>query len=310
MASRIALVFAVLLVHPLAARAVDITACETTIESHQTGVVQTDLECSTLQSQFVVRLRPHATLDLNGHSLKGGNQTAAVVIGVGRKDDEDLYESERGNFTILGPGEISGVKTSPNNTLNTPGCVVLNNGKVTITSATGVVDIHHCNFGVVGYLPGYATSKASAKIDHTVLHDNLFEGVTVRRLEVSDVTAYANGGTGIHSIGTLKATNASSYDNSVGLYAVSKIIGSNISATGNYGGVNSPGTIKIVNLVASNSTGSYGVQARRLLLVDSTVTGNALGDIATKLFPVLVNTTCGTSVGPDQTMSWGVCAND
>jgi hypothetical protein len=144
-----------------------------------------------------------------------------------------------------------------------------------------------------------------------VLHDNVLEGITVRRLAASDVTSYGNGGAGVHAIGKLVANGVVAYGNvGQGLFAVRRLEGTGVTATGNGIGVESFGSIDLSDLTATDNTYSYGVFARRVRLTDSTVTGNAQIDIRSRSLPRLENTTCGTSVrDPDQT-TWGVCAND
>jgi hypothetical protein len=291
--------------------ATDVTSCGQTIAAGDTGVLQADLDCSA--SEWGVRLRPMATLNLNGHAIKGGSATYAVVAGVGTGDQAELYEQGKGNFTVLGPGSISGVIVDPNLVVGTYGCVVLNDGYARISSASGSVDIHDCVFGVVGNLESYSTSKARAAIDHTLLHDAVLEGVTVRYLAVSYVSAYNNGGAGIHAISTLTANNAVSYDNfSQGLFATRKLQGTNITAYGNRVGVESFKNIRITGLTATGNTEAGAESLRRVTLENSTVTGNgslAGVDIRSGRSPRLVSTACDTSAN-FSSQTWSTCAND
>lgn len=291
--------------------ATDVTSCGETIAAGDTGVLQTDLDCSA--NPFGVRLRPLATLDLNGHAIKGGSVTYAVVIGVGIGDQAELYEQGKGNFTVLGPGSISGVIVDPNSLVGTYACVVLNEGYAHITSTSGSIDIHDCVFGVVGNLEDYSTSKARAAIDHALLHHDVFEGVTVRQLVVSDVSAYDNGGAGIHAIKTLTATNAVSYDNyGQGLFATNKLRGTNITVYGNRVGVESFKTIDVTGLTATGNTEAGAESLRHVTLRSSTITGNGMPggvDIRSARSPHLLSTTCGTSADSNG-VTWSVCAND
>jgi hypothetical protein len=289
------------------ALATAVTNCGETIAAGDTGVLQADLRCSA--SPFGVRLRPLSTLDLNGHAIKGGSATYAVVIGVGTGDQTELYEQGKGDFTIIGPGSISGVIVDPNLVVGTYACVVLNDGYAQITSASGSIDIHGCVFGVVGNLEEYSTSRARAVVDHAVLHDNVFEGVTVRHLTVSDVTAYNNGGAGIHAITALTATNSVSYDNfSQGFFATAKLQGTNLTAYGNGVGAESFKNLDVTGLMATGNTEAGVKSLRRVRLRNSTITGNSL-DILSGKRPNLSSTTCGTSANYSS-VTWGVCTND
>src|SRR5262249_52188397 len=131
-----------------AARATDITACDTTVAAGDTGVLQADLDCPNSLA-FAVRLLRGSTLQLNGHSITGGTDTFATVLGVARADDEEPDEGGPGRFTIVGPGEIAGSGPDPKSFVSTRACVTLQNGRGTFTSPSGVIDIHGCNFGIV-----------------------------------------------------------------------------------------------------------------------------------------------------------------
>jgi hypothetical protein len=287
--------------------ATDVTTCGTTVAPGDTAVLVADLDCPT--SSFAIRMLPQSTLELNGHRIGGGDSTFATVLGVARIHDEDPPEGGRGNFAIRGPGEIYGVSHAPILSTGTQGCVALQDGRAEITSATGVVDIHDCVFGVVGYLLEYSTNKARATLDHVVLHDNGLEGVTVRKLSASNVESYGNGGIGVHAINRMDAMNVFSHGNAVGLFATRTVRGGTVMATDNGIGVSSFGSIALTDVtVTGNDT--FGVRARRVMLTGGTVTGNSSADIASDRPPQLVSVTCGTSLQPDTSSSWGVCADD
>jgi hypothetical protein len=63
---------------------IDVTSCQTVVPVHTTGVVQSDLDCPGV---FMAALENGATLDLNGHTVRGevGANTArkAAVVGPG-----------------------------------------------------------------------------------------------------------------------------------------------------------------------------------------------------------------------------------
>jgi hypothetical protein len=290
-------------------RATDITACSTTVAAGDTGVLQTDVVC--MDDFFGVRLLAGSTLRLNGHSITGSAGTFATVLGVSSVDDAEPEEGGHGRFTIEGPGEIAGAGPSPLFFSTTRACVTLQDGRATITSPTGVIDIHGCTFGIVGYILQYNDNRARATIDHVILHDNSLEGVTVRKLTASDVTAYNNGGAGVHAISTLVANNIVAYANhGQGLYGGRTVKASNVVTTGNYAGVGSERSVMLTNVDASDNVYLFGIQAKRAKLTDSIVTGNPLADIATASPPRLVNTTCGTSYDTATQTPWGVCADD
>jgi hypothetical protein len=289
--------------------AVDITACGTTIGPRETGVLQTDLDCST--SGFAVRLLRNATLDLNGHALHGGDSTTATVVGVGRDDTTDVTAAGRGVFTIVGPGEISGT-THPPLLTGTRACVLLNGGRASITSPSGIVDIHHCNYGVLGSHVE-RPDQGRATLYNVAVHDAVESGVSVRSLVASHVDAYANHGIGMGASGRMSITDVTASDNGIGFFAGKAMRGANVTVTDNHlNGVDSCGfgTVVLTNLVATGNAFA-GACADRLRLIDSTVTGNNSTDVYSIRFPILINTTCGSSAGVNSTSTpWGVCAND
>lgn len=288
--------------------AADITSCSETVGEGETGVLQADLDCAS--RPFGVRLLRDATLDLNGHSIAGGTATFATVLGASVVNDADLAHSGRGSFTIVGPGEISGVHPVPAFGQGTFGCVVLGDGRARITSPTGVVDIHHCGCGVMGRLEENSTNRAQAEIEHVTLHDNKDEGTCVRRLVASDVTTYNHvGGIGLQANGSMRVTNVTTHDNGIGVFGGSRVRGKNVVATANGNGVESFGWVNLTNLVATNSFVLFGVAAPHVRLRDSTVTGSVRADIQSPNRPRLRNTTCGTSLDSNSN-TWGVCAND
>jgi len=311
-ACRFTLVTAVVVTRAVLALATDVTSCGQIIETGDTGVLQADLDCSS--SPEGVLLRPFATLDLNGYAITGGSGTYAVVRGIGDSEDLELAEYEKGSFTIVGPGTISGVILNPNFHSGTYACVAVNEGYAKLTSATGSIDIHDCVFGVVGTSEEYSQSRARADIDHTVLHDNVLEGVTLRQLVVDNVTAYGNGGAGVHAINKMVATNVVAYDNfAQGVFATRKLKRTNITAYNNAIGVESFRKVDVTGLVATGNTVAGALSLQRLKLTDSNVTGNGVPDqrdVVSVKRPKLFNTTCGTSVQQGGSVTWGLCSND
>ena len=290
-------------------RATDITTCGETVAAGDTADLQADLDCQS--GFFGVRLLARSTLRLNGHSIVGGPTMFATILGVAYVDDEEPDEGGRGNFTIIGPGEIAGAGPDFNFFATTNACVTLQDGRATLTSPTGVIDIHGCNFGIVGYILEYSANRARATIDHVVLHDNSQEGITVRSLTASNVTAYGNGGTGVNAIKTLVVNDVISHDNrGHGVYAGRTVTGTNVTVTGNYNGVSSNRRVTLTYLSSTGNVGVSGVQAPRVKLTDSVVTGNNSIDILASTLPQLVNTTCGTSGAFLTATPWGVCTDD
>jgi hypothetical protein len=292
-----------------AAAAVDITTCGTTVAAGDTGVLQADLDCPT--SLFAVRLLRRATLDLNGHAVRGSDSTGAVVMGVSRENPVDTDNPGRGDFTIVGPGEISGT-THPPLPTGTRSCILLNAGHARITSASGIVDIHHCNVGILGSA-FMVPDQGRLLVDHVAIHDAVQGGVTARTITAAQVSADDNGGIGIGAAGRLRLTDAEAHGNQIGFFAGRSMTGSDVTATDNsLNGVDSCGfgSVKLSNLVATGNAFA-GACADRLRLEDSTVTGNTTFDVYSIRLPVLINTTCGTSAGVNSSStSWGVCAND
>ena len=292
-------------------RATDITACGETVAAGDTGELQADLDCGS--DFYGVRLLAGSTLRLNGHSIVGGPNTFATVLGVAYVDDAEPDEGGRGRFTIVGPGEIAGPGPDPQSYVSTRACVTLQNGRGTLTSPTGVIDIHGCNFGVAGYILEYSTNRARVTMDHVVVHDNSQEGVAVRKITASHVTAYGNHESGLTASSTLIVNDVDSHDNAYGngLYGGRLVKGSDATLSGNYNGVSTTRKVELANLSSIGNTGVAGVQGRRVRLTNSTVTGNTI-DILAESAPILVGTTCGTSrvAGTSTSEEWGVCTND
>ena len=301
--------FAVLLSSIGAAGAVDITTCGTTVAAGETGVLQADLDCPT--SPFAVRLLRRATLDLNGHAVRGGDSTGAIVLGVSRENPADPDKPGRGDFTIVGPGEISGT-THPPLFTGTRSCILLNAGRARITSASGIVDIHHCNVDILGSALTIP-DQGRLLMDHVAIHEAVQVGVAARTITATQVSAYDNGGIGIGAAGRLRLTDAEAHGNQIGFFAGRSMTGNDVTVTDNsLNGVDSCGfgTVSLSNLVASGNLFA-GACADRLRLRDSDLTGNGNFDVYSIHVPVLTNTICGTSAGVGSTStSWGVCAND
>jgi hypothetical protein len=282
------------------AAATDILSCGTTVAAGDTGVLQADLDCATFP--FGVRLLRNATLDLNGHSIAGGDGTEATVLGVGAEDG-----SGRGRFIIRGPGEISGTGRLPVSVGGTFACVQVSDGRAQITGAAGTVDIHDCVYGVLGSAGEDPNGRARVTMDHVRLHDNALDGAAVGRLEASDVDASDNNGQGMGAVATVRVRNvvANNNANGHGVFSAKRLRGENVTANGNVTGVGSWGRLVLVNGHASGNA-YFGVAGGAVALKDSTIVDNGLADILSGRRPRVVNTICGTSVDFNMS-SWGVC---
>jgi hypothetical protein len=93
----------------------------------------------------------------------------------------------------------------------------------------------------------------------------------------------------------------------------SSIIGTDVTLTSCHYGIQAWRRVKMTRLTAAGQPGIAVHSQRRLVLIDSSVTGSGIVDLLSARPPVLVNTACDTSgvdVDGDITQSWGVCAND
>ena len=306
---------------PRIALGIDVTACNTTVPKGETGVVQTDLDCTNTAAP-AVRLLRGAVLELNGHTVAGGPGFPTIV---GTKDA--LSDFEPGRFTIRGPGTIAGSDPDPYPFPGLHGCVTVNGGRARLESETGEIDVHGCDVGVLGGTTG-DLSGGRLDLDHVTMHDNWEAGAAAKAVKASHVTAHHHArGIGLTARTSLRLSNVSAHHNDVGLSAGRAVKGADVTASDNLGpdpngaggvGVFSAGSVNLLRLTASNNT-NPGVGAVRVKLVDSTVVNNGLRpphltiDIQSERRPRLVNSTClhseVTGVGmvpPD----WDVCLND
>jgi hypothetical protein len=292
---------------------VPITACETTVNPGDTGVLQADLDCSG--SPFGVRMLIGTTLDLNGHTIGGGATTFATVLGVNRaqgklrqgRGDGPEIGSGGGDFTIVGPGGISGsVAVPPEVTI--PACVLINGGHVHIIGGTGRVDIAGCGAGVLGS-SGIVSNKGRVELEKVDFHGG-GSGPVVKTLTASDVTVHDTvGEVAVSVLGKAHVTDVSVHDNpGNGLTSGQSMDGSGVVATNNgVTGIFTRGTMQLSNVTASGN--QTGAAARLVQLTDSTLTGNGASDITSFRHPLLTNVTCNHSTRRDGS-PWGVCADD
>jgi hypothetical protein len=277
----------VVLIWSPVAWALDITTCDQLVPAGQVGEVQNDLDCGAGSFASAVRLDNRATLHLNGHRINGPTTGDGLVLAVK-------------SATIVGPGEID---TAPDGA-----CIVSYYGSLHVDGGPLGLDVHNCFEGIA--------ARVNAKISNVTIHDNTQEGAFAARLTVTNVSANRNS-SGVAGVYSLRATNLTAADNTVAGFIgenTAVIKDSNISGSGNYGGDGR--RVVLTNTAISNSA-NWGVRAQKALrLRNSSVTGTGPGngdvppntDLESATKPILFNSTCGKSDGPDGT--WGVCAND
>jgi hypothetical protein len=316
MARFLALSFALLVLRPVGARATDISTCGQTIEAHDTGVLVADLDCTSDQYQYGVRMLSHATLELNGHTIMTGPSSYATILAVGRADGTvpkgtgvgPAIGSHKGDATIHGPGVVQTVRPLSPGFPTIPAALVLNKGHASVSSATGVVEFRGgeaCILGSTGQDPNIGRLE----LDHVVVHDCAEGGVVGKTLVASNLEVYDAGGVAI-STNKADVHAVSVHDNGGnGLFGGQRVSGDGVDASNNSNsGIGSFHTIALSNVTATGN-GFFGVFSTTVMLTDSTVTGNGAGDISSFRKPQLVNTTCGKSsdrLGDP----WGVCQND
>lgn len=312
-----------LICHPPIVAAVDITACGQTIPAGETGVLASDLDCSGAGAYAVLLLR-RATLDLNDHTLIGG-PVSPTVKGAANADG-----SGTSSFTVRGPGVIAGTAVDAFPFASGNACVVLEGGRALITSAAGVIEIHGCERGILGVGRG-PNPSGRVEMDHVDIHDNFLEGTALRKLEAAHVSAHHHArSTGLFAL-RLVLDDVTAHDNNAGLAAERVVEGRDVTVVHNVGlnpnsaggdGVYAGRVLRLTNALVQDNQ-NPGVTARRMYLVDSTVTNNGTGpthpgiDLLATSRPVLTNTLClhsevpaTTSPPPPTFPDWGVCQDD
>jgi len=260
-----------------AAGAFDIVACGQPVPDGDTGVLQVDLDCSADPADAAVTLGRDSTLDMNGHAI------VARRIGVDCGYD-----------------------------VGSPRCTVLGHG----SAPSGVGDLSGGDYGITG-------SPRRVFVSDVVVHDVAIHGISVnQKLDVTNVTAQRAGSTGVVAIKRLTANGLVASDNEYFGVDAARIRGTNVTTNGNgYSGVSCRHCV-FTGLVANNNGATDvpvgaggGVQATRVTLLNSTVTGNVIDgvpvDIDTFGRPHLVGTTCNHSrQRKDPSRSWSVCQLD
>ncbi len=232
---------------------VQVLGCHQAILPGNVGVLAADTDCSPGEyGRWGVWLTDGATLDLNGHALRGGFGGVYCA----------------GRCKIIGPGEISDMTTA---------CISIE-GKTTVSE----VDVHHCEYGIIGY-DNYADGKARLNIASSSIHDHAEHGIlaqTVRGLHVS----VDRKGVGIQALRVRALGLDASANADVGVLtgAALKVVG--LTAMSNGGaGVDAIGSVLLRDSVL---TGNNGLGSGRDIisrtapphLIDTTCGRSALGD--------------------------------
>lgn len=203
----IRLALAALLLLPAAARAIDITSCDSTVPAGEVGVLQADVSCA---GAFVgVRLDNGAQLQLNGHSLSGtlgGASNEAALVQCGGK-----------RCAVTGPGELFGSNGA---------AIGLANGRLVVS---GGVSIHDCRRGIRG-TPSDSFNSKVLLTDVTI--DGIAEeGVWADVIKATGVSVTdARLGIAGHS---LKATSVSLANNATSGWLGDKVAARGLVANGN-----------------------------------------------------------------------------
>lgn len=262
-------VVALVLVSALAGSAAtfDISTCHVTVPAGDVGVLQTDLSC---MGAFAVALDRRATLDLNGHQLS---------LGITYGTSQAVVQCETRRCAVTGPGSLSCYQ-GPGNYAS--GIGMPKGGRLDVTN----LDISSCDQGI--WDMGSIGAKTRVFATDLNVFDSTYNGIEAEKLIATNVESDGNGFAGL-SVEETRGTNVVVKDN-----------GDN----GTHSGIVSfNGVIKVTGLVATGNA-RYGVEAKKVILDSSTVTGNASRDIVSQRFPRLTNVVCGTS------NNWGVCTND
>ncbi len=177
----------------------------------------------------------------------------------------------------------------------------LRKGSVAIN---GPGEIAGAGTGVLGFTSGGVLSGSQAKV----------------KVRLTDVELYDSGSGASADVLQLKRVQAER--NIHALYANYRITGSDVVTSNNdrFGVWTAAGSMRLKRLTATNN-GWFGViatQGGRVILSDSTVTGNAAGfgdiDVSSFRMPHLRQVACGKSTQSASVFltspSWSVCAND
>jgi len=155
------------------AHGLDVTSCGQVVPEGETGVLQTDLDCSADPPSFHVTLRNRATLALNGHSIKGSPGSEIVACNIAAR------------CTVVGPGTLSGGF-----------CGICAARSLTVQQ----VSIHDSGYGVA------AGSVGALRISDVSVDNIAPEGVGISggRIEATNVSATNCASNGIEAFRALR----------------------------------------------------------------------------------------------------------
>jgi hypothetical protein len=269
--SRMMLAIAVAFLTMGSAYAVDITACGQTVAVGETGVLQTDLDCSADPAENAVTLGNASTVDMNGHAI------IARMVGV---DCGGVLRI--GSCTVRGPGEISGGNYAIGGDTRRMTVSDVDIHDVAIQGITGqkvvltnVTVMHSEANGIIAY--------KQLTAENVVASGNEYVGMSSPRVSGTDVTANDNGYSGVDCSRKCKLTRLTATGNGFTDIPVG-------AGAGVQGGS--------VRLVDSTVTGN---------VLDNTLPL----DVDSFRRPRLFNTTCDHSRRRgDPNATWGVCAAD
>ena len=183
---RLSLLLALCALGSQPAWALDITACGATVPPGETGVLQADLLCSGEYAG--VTLENEATLDMNGHSIRG-----PAVKGV-------ICTKRRCAVKSSVPGsEISGTIT---------GIFKFTTGVLTVSD----VYVHDLDAPFPGD-HGIEAPDSLIELTRVVVQRTGFRGIIARRLIATDVEVSEHVDIGVFVVRRLVATNLTSDEN-------------------------------------------------------------------------------------------------
>jgi hypothetical protein len=272
MARRVSVAFVVLL-FGLAGRApalVVTTPCGVEVPRGEPATLQGDVACSAdapvVGNNGSIWLRRGARLELNGYTIRlvGTAQAAPIYCD--------------GTCTVVGPGRISSDVVGG-------GVVSFGRGRITVQDVT--MDT------LIGGV--YAPFARRVTLGNVGMDVKSF-GVAAPRVVVNDVTINLTGsspGRAVDAIGKGLVKGTGLVLTGCGDYCINagrRTSLADLTSVGGFIGINSGGTVT---------------------LVDSSVTGSTYRDIVSRRLPRLTNTTCGRSGRSDDPLtSWGVCSDD
>lgn len=300
---------AVLLV-AVPARAVDVTSCQTAVPDYEVGELVQDLDCTTETRPVIgpgdevwgpsgVILGNGSTLRLNGYTLRGPSTESSPGLYWGQG-----VACWGRRCTIVGPGTIQDAAVG----------IAASGARADIDGSLGVVMVQGCRYDGIRAQRDYAYRWGEIRGTGIRAEDNGGFGMITNGLKATDVQAHRNGLTGIRAL-RAQLTSVATSDNTGAGLVVDALRAVGVTTTSNgTDGVWSDRRAKITAMVASGN-GFGGVVARKVTLIDSTVTGNNNSyDVSSLLRPAFANTTCGRScqrVGDNLCAgTWGVCAGD